>query len=91
MGSSMLQRSQHRVSMSLASTFANSSDKPTTTAAVEVYNSPSKRRRLSPATDCIEVQSSSSQEFWKWTLTKDAVAPCRVRDVFAMKENRSKG
>ena len=28
----------------------------------------------------------SHDELWKWTLTKDAVAPCRIQDVFNMKE-----
>jgi len=54
--------------------------------------SPSKRRRLIPsATIFFPETEPSSQELWKWTLTQDAIAPCRVRDVFAMKDNGGKG
>ncbi|KAI6044015.1 hypothetical protein EDC04DRAFT_502528 [Pisolithus marmoratus] len=28
----------------------------------------------------------SAQDIWKWTFTRDAIAPCFVRDVFSMKE-----
>ncbi|KAJ3535233.1 hypothetical protein NM688_g7007 [Phlebia brevispora] len=28
----------------------------------------------------------SHQELWKWTLTTDAIAPCRIRDIFEMQE-----
>ncbi|KAL4067022.1 hypothetical protein V8B97DRAFT_1874377 [Scleroderma yunnanense] len=31
--------------------------------------------------------SPSAQEIWKWTLTKDAIAPCFIRDVLSMKES----
>jgi hypothetical protein len=62
-------------------------------------HSPTKKRRLSlPVNiDSAEagVQSpkelSSLQELWKWTLTNDAIASCRVRDIFAMKDPESKG
>ncbi|KIJ61835.1 hypothetical protein HYDPIDRAFT_42336 [Hydnomerulius pinastri MD-312] len=32
----------------------------------------------------------SAQDIWKWTLTKDSIAPCFVRDVLAMRESDSK-
>ena len=35
--------------------------------------------------------SPSAQEIWKWTFTKDAIAPCFVRDVFSMREPSGKG
>ncbi|KAH7921737.1 hypothetical protein BV22DRAFT_1038277 [Leucogyrophana mollusca] len=33
----------------------------------------------------------TDQELWKWTLTKDAIAPCFVRDALAMRPNPVKG
>ena len=35
--------------------------------------------------------SPSAQEIWKWTLTKDAIAPCFVRDVLSMREAGGRG
>lgn len=31
--------------------------------------------------------SPSAQDIWKWTLTKEATAPCLVRDALSMKES----
>jgi hypothetical protein len=82
------------------STVTSTSTSTAAAAAVRFQvHSPSKRRRLSPpvATSSPEVgvqlqtEPPSSQELWKWTLTKDAIAPCRVRDVFALKDNGSRG
>ncbi|KAF8842451.1 hypothetical protein BDN67DRAFT_965786 [Paxillus ammoniavirescens] len=36
-------------------------------------------------------QSPSAQDIWKWTLTREAIAPCFVRDVLAMRESGSIG
>ncbi|KIK79323.1 hypothetical protein PAXRUDRAFT_161560 [Paxillus rubicundulus Ve08.2h10] len=36
-------------------------------------------------------QSPSAQDIWKWTLTREAIAPCFVRDVLAMRESSSIG
>ena len=87
-----------KVVSNATSTVASTS---TSTAAAVRFQvqSPSKRRRLSPpvATSSPEVgggvqtEPPSSQELWKWTLTRDAIAPCRVRDVFALKDNGSRG
>ena len=33
----------------------------------------------------------TDQEIWKWTLTNEAIAPCFVRDIFAMRDNMVKG
>ncbi|KIM91593.1 hypothetical protein PILCRDRAFT_810872 [Piloderma croceum F 1598] len=50
--------------------------------------SPTKRRRIDSAEAGVQFpkELSSPQELWKWTLTNDAIASCRVRDVFAMKD-----
>ncbi|KAH7887028.1 hypothetical protein F5I97DRAFT_1095264 [Phlebopus sp. FC_14] len=32
----------------------------------------------------------SAQDIWKWSLTKDAIAPCFVRDVLAMRDSGAK-
>jgi hypothetical protein len=77
-----------------ASSASGRTSTSTTTAAARLpVHSPSKRRRLTPPVldDEVEAEFPSSQELWKWTLTKDGIAPCRVRDVFAMKENRGRG
>jgi hypothetical protein len=33
----------------------------------------------------------TNQEIWTWTFTKDAIAPCFVRDVFTMRSSGVKG
>lgn len=68
---------------------------PTRQAANFQVHTPSKRRRVISQDDLpkardrgnTKTEPPSLQELWKWTLTQDAVAPCRVRDVFALKEN----
>lgn len=55
------------------------------TQTMALYLSPSKR----PLPN--EMQEPSTAEILRWTLTSDAVAPCFVRDVFAMKENPGNG
>ncbi|KAG0704963.1 hypothetical protein DFH29DRAFT_325765 [Suillus ampliporus] len=34
--------------------------------------------------------SLSAQDIWKWTFTKEATAPCFIRDVLSMKESNAK-
>src|SRR5262245_31828475 len=51
---------------------------------LSVLSSPSKCRRNTDS-------RPSNQDFWKWTLTADAIASCFVRDVFDMSENTGKG
>lgn len=67
--------------------FTETSTNPTTSASILL--SPSKRRRASPLPE--QRSNPTRQELWKWTLTQDAVAPCRVRDVFAMRANDDRG
>src|ERR1700720_2233591 len=74
-------------SQSTSTSYKLSTKLPTSTGAA--VKSLSKKIRLTSTADSPE--SSESQELWKWTLTPDAIAPCRVRDVFAMKENGSRG
>ncbi|KAF9239845.1 hypothetical protein BU15DRAFT_74380 [Melanogaster broomeanus] len=38
----------------------------------------------------LALSSPSSQDIWKWTLTKEAIAPCFVRDALAMRESGAK-
>lgn len=33
----------------------------------------------------------TDQQIWKWTLTKEAIAPCFVRDVLAMRQSTDRG
>lgn len=62
--------------------------------------SPTKRRRLSThalanSSHTLDVASNykapSTQEIWNWTLTKEAIALCFVRDVFDMRDSGMKG
>lgn len=58
--------------------------------------SPLKKARVSPPGSSVTASASSSgdarkslhthSQLWKWTLTTDAVAPCRVQDIFALEE-----
>ncbi|OBZ67353.1 hypothetical protein A0H81_12676, partial [Grifola frondosa] len=50
------------------------------------YPSPSK----SHPTYKDSQSGSSHAEIWRWTLTKDAIAPCFVRDVIEMRESTAK-
>lgn len=34
---------------------------------------------------------SMDQQIWQWTLTKEAIAPCFVRDVLAMRQHANGG
>ncbi|KZP33722.1 hypothetical protein FIBSPDRAFT_1035736 [Athelia psychrophila] len=58
----------------------------TSSSSSILLRSPSKRRRLSLSPK----KAPSSQELWRWTFSNEAIAPCRVRDVFAMAESESK-
>ncbi|KDQ58565.1 hypothetical protein JAAARDRAFT_671986 [Jaapia argillacea MUCL 33604] len=58
------------------------------TNAVKVNLSPSKKRPISPDGAFSDSgPAPSSREIWQWTLTKAAIAPCFVKDVFDMKES----
>lgn len=35
--------------------------------------------------------SDSVMDIWQWTLTKDAIAPCFVRDVLDMRQSSDSG
>ncbi|KAG2156740.1 uncharacterized protein EDB93DRAFT_1125339 [Suillus bovinus] len=34
--------------------------------------------------------SPTAQDIWKWTFTKEAIAPCFIRDVLSMKESNAR-
>ena len=67
--------------------FTETSTKPSVSTSILL--SPSRRRRISPPPG--QQPNCTRQDLWKWTLTQEAVAPCRVRDVFAMKANDDRG
>ncbi|KAL0959701.1 hypothetical protein HGRIS_011396 [Hohenbuehelia grisea] len=61
--------------------------------------SPPKRRRIESLkssgdsmarTPSVQCPSIDSAEIWKWTLTKEAIAPCFLRDVLEMKDGSGK-
>ncbi|TFY61919.1 hypothetical protein EVG20_g6879 [Dentipellis fragilis] len=76
---------------------STSEDLTTTTTAMPT--TPQKRRRP-PADDPLAHKRSrpasapvapNHAEIWKWTLSRAALAPCFVRDVFAMRESGTRG
>lgn len=36
-------------------------------------------------------QTSLPTDIWRWTFSRDAIAPCFVKDVFDMRESETKG
>ncbi|KAG1823528.1 uncharacterized protein BJ212DRAFT_1324897, partial [Suillus subaureus] len=54
------------------------------TANIETADDFKSNEMSSPST------SPSAQEIWKWTFTKEANAPCFIRDALAMKESNTR-
>ena len=66
----------------------------TSTTSADAGRSPPKKPRfrspepLKPSTSTEEPRKTlhTHSQIWKWTFTPDAVAPCRVGDVFRLEE-----
>lgn len=61
------------------------------TSPSKASESPCALPRTDNASVSIDATAHRPAEVWKWTLTRDAVAPCFSKDVFEMRESGVKG